>query len=436
VASVISEPKIMLDTQTAPKDDLGKLVTVIISTHNYGHLICEAIESVLEQTYANIELIVVDDGSTDNTPEIVKLYPTARYLYQDYIGKETCARAYNTGIKFSHGEYITCLDANDKLLPTYIEECVQEIEKDAKSGFVWTGTVEFGASNHVGMPRTPHHRFSFLRYPHGQLGAMLVRKKAYDEIGLYDENLDCLEDWDMAIRLSLKGWKGKSVRKNLHLYRVHERNLGNIEKRKNYGHQLERKYQLMKQYKIASRLFDITVFAFSSPRIFLYKMWNKGLTRLFHIQKIQEPPTNLQHTWVNEKSVLKKVDGFIILDCGCGIGRWGHLLRKNHELIGLDVMKDYLHRAKKGSCYAALIQCDLAHLPFKESIYFDTALAVEVIEHLSKSDGVSFLLQLGHIAKKIVLTTPKSFEHVYFGEGHPETHVSFWTRDEIMEVLA
>ena len=122
---------------------MSKLVTVIIPTHNYGHLISEAIESVVRQTYTNIELTVVDDGSTDNTTEIVKLYPTAQYFYQDNIGKKTPARAHNTGIKLSHGEYIICLGADDKLLPTYIEECVQAIEKDPKNGFVWTGTIEF-----------------------------------------------------------------------------------------------------------------------------------------------------------------------------------------------------------------------------------------------------------------------------------------------------
>ncbi|TRO52163.1 glycosyltransferase family 2 protein [Candidatus Bathyarchaeota archaeon] len=168
-------------------------------------LISEAIESVLEQTYTNIELTVVDDGSTDNTAEVVKQYPTARYVYQAHLGKKTPARARNTGIKLSHGEYIIFLDADDKLLPTYIEECVQAIEKDAKNGFVWTGTIEFGTSNIVRIPRTPHHRYSLLRNPRGQLGAMLVRKRAYDNVGLYDEKLDSLEDWDMAIRLSLNG---------------------------------------------------------------------------------------------------------------------------------------------------------------------------------------------------------------------------------------
>jgi len=266
---------------------MEKLVTVIIPTHNYGHLISEAVESVLEQTYTNIELAVVDDGSTDNTAEVVKQYPTARYVYQARLGKKTPARARNTGINLSHGEYIIFLDADDKLLPTYIEECVQAIEKDAKNGFVWTGTIEFGASNLVRIARTPHHRYSLLRNPRGQLGAMLVRKKAYDNVGLYDEKLDCLEDWDMAIRLSLNGWKGKSIQKPLHLYRMHELNVRNIEKRKVCQYQLERKYPLMKTYMVTCRLFDDISLAFSSPRTFLYKIRNKVLTRLFHIQKTQ-----------------------------------------------------------------------------------------------------------------------------------------------------
>ena len=429
--SIQPSPETQFATISVNRASHDKLVTVIIPTHNYGHLIGEAIESVLNQTYQNLEIMVVDDGSTDNTAEVVKLYPTVRYVYQTHVGKKTPARAHNTGIKLSHGEYIICLGADDKLLPTYIEECAQQIEKDAKNGFVWTGTIEFGASNHVRTPRTPHHRFSLLRHPHGQLGAMLVRKKAYDEVGLYDENLDCLEDWDMAIRLSLKGWKGKSVRKTLHLCRVHERNTKNIEERKIYGHQLERKYRLMKPYIVASRLFDITVLAFSSPRTFLHRIWNKGLTRLFHVQKIQEPPTNFQHTWVNEKTILRKVDGLTILDCGCGVGRWGYLLRSKN-VIGVDVSKSYLRQAKS---YEQVILASAWALPFRSAI-FDAVLATELIEHLSKVKGYIFLRELKRVGKKrIVLTTPRNFEQINFGNEHPETHKSLWTRKEILTAL-
>lgn len=275
VASVTHEPKIILDTQTVPKDDLGKLVTVIIPTHNYGHLIRKAIESVLNQTYFNIELIVIDDGSTDNTAEVVKLYPTVRYVYQNHVGKKTPSRAMNTGIKLSHGKYIVCLGADDKLMPTYIQECVEKIEKDSKIGFVWTGSLEFGSSNKIRIPRTPHHRFSVLRNPQGQLGAMLVRKEAYDKVGGYDTALDCTVDWDMAIRLSLSGWKGRSIPKAIHLCRIHESNIQNIALRKKRLSQLERKYWAMKPYTTASRMFDAVVLAFRSPNKFVTRVRRK-----------------------------------------------------------------------------------------------------------------------------------------------------------------
>ena len=409
-----------------------KLVTVIIPTHNYGHLISEAIDSVLNQTYQNIELIVVDDGSTDNTSEIIKKYPNIEYIYQKHIGKKTPSRASNTGIKQSHGEYIICLGADDKLVPTYVEECVKEIERDSKIGFVWTGCLEFGLSNTTRMPRAYHHRFSVLRNPQGQLGAMLVRKEAYDEVGGYDTSLDCTVDWDMAIRLSLAGWKGKSISKVLSLCRIHKTNIQNVELRKNRLRQLERKYWMMKPYTTASRIFDIAVLALKSPESFLVRLWNKGVTKIFKVQRLKEPPTNYQHRWVNEKSVIQKITGDRILDCGCGVGRWGYLLKNKKSVVGFDLSKEALKKAKE---HESVVMASATALPFPPKV-FDASLAAEVVEHLSKEDGCKFLRELKKVTKKrVIVTTPKNFEPIYYGANHPQTHRSLWTRKEINDCL-
>lgn len=409
-----------------------KLVTVIIPTHNYGHLISEAIESVLNQTYQDIELIIVDDGSTDNTPEVAKKYPNVKYIYQKHIGKKTPSRASNTGIKQSRGEYIVCLGADDKLAPTYIEECVKEITKDDKIGFVWTGCLEFGLSDTVRMPRTYHHRFSVLRNPEGQLGAMLVRKEAYDQVGGYDTSLDCTVDWDMVIRLSLAGWKGKSIMKPIHLCRIHKTNIQNIELRKKQLKQLEHKYWMMRPYTTASRIFDITVLALRSPKTFLIRLWNKVMTKFFKMQQLREPPTNYQHCWVNEKSVIRKINGERTLDCGCGVGRWGYLLKKKTSVVGVDLLKEALKKAKE---HETVINASVTALPFQPKV-FDVGLAAEVIEHLSKEDGCKFLRELSRVTRKrMIITTPKNFEPIYYGEDHPQTHRSLWSRNEINDCL-
>src|SRR5438046_8618551 len=94
------------------------LVSVIIPCHNQAHFLDEAIESVLTQTYPNHEIIVVDDGSTDNTATVAKCHSPLRYIYQENAGPSA---ARNTGVKESRGEYLVFLDADDRLLPEALE---------------------------------------------------------------------------------------------------------------------------------------------------------------------------------------------------------------------------------------------------------------------------------------------------------------------------
>jgi glycosyltransferase involved in cell wall biosynthesis len=91
---------------------MNPFVSVVMCNYNYGRFIAEAIESVLKQTYANFELIIVDDGSTDNSKEIISLYrdPRIRTIFQENGGQ---AAAFNAGFKIARGEIITFLDSDD-----------------------------------------------------------------------------------------------------------------------------------------------------------------------------------------------------------------------------------------------------------------------------------------------------------------------------------
>src|SRR5215218_5526383 len=95
------------------------LVSVIITTYNHSHYLPQAISSVLRQDFQNKEIIVVDDGSKDNTKEIVAQYPQVRYIYQTNKG---LSAARNTGIDNSTGEYLIFLDADD----WFFEGCLKE----------------------------------------------------------------------------------------------------------------------------------------------------------------------------------------------------------------------------------------------------------------------------------------------------------------------
>ena len=91
------------------------LVSVVIPCYNQAHFLGEAIESVLAQTYPHLEIVVVDDGSTDNTGEVAARYPGVRYVRQENQG---LAAARNTGLRHSSGDYLVFLDADDRLLAT------------------------------------------------------------------------------------------------------------------------------------------------------------------------------------------------------------------------------------------------------------------------------------------------------------------------------
>jgi glycosyltransferase involved in cell wall biosynthesis len=110
----------------APPPGLGQVsepsVSVVIPCYNQAHFLAEAIESALAQEQGQIEIVVVDDGSTDNAGEISKRYPKVRYLRQENRG---AAAARNTGIAASSGEFLVFLDADDRLLPGAVDAGVQ-----------------------------------------------------------------------------------------------------------------------------------------------------------------------------------------------------------------------------------------------------------------------------------------------------------------------
>ncbi len=263
------------------------LVSVIIATRNYGAYIAEAIESVLAQTYSTLELIIVDDGSTDNTKDIVKQYPQAKYFYQTHTGPKTPSGARNKGVAISKGEFIVCLDADDKLDSHYIYECLAAITKNKHIGFVWTASQQFGELLATRYPRVFHHRLSALRGAGGQLGAALIRRKAFDDVGGYDVTIEGLEDWDLVIRICLKGWKAVSIAKPLHYARVHKGQQTSLVVQHGLERCIERKYPIMRWYVPLSRLFDAVVLFLTRPKVLSIRLRNR-ICDCFNMEQLPE----------------------------------------------------------------------------------------------------------------------------------------------------
>lgn len=171
-----------------------KTVSVIIPTYNYARYLGEAIDSALGQTLAPLEVIVVDDGSTDDTPELLAAYgDRIRVLRQKNAG---VAVARNSGIAAARGEYVAFLDADDTWLPRKLE--LQMPLFTGSVGLVHCG-LEFGTA--IQLPRVDGDVANalLLLEPdviHGPGSTVVVPKHVAEEAGGFDPSLPASEDWD------------------------------------------------------------------------------------------------------------------------------------------------------------------------------------------------------------------------------------------------
>jgi glycosyltransferase involved in cell wall biosynthesis len=187
------------------------VISVIIPTHNSAAYLSEAICGVLGQTFQDFELIVVDDGSTDNTQEVVGLFgERIRYISQDRAGPST---ARNHGILESSGDLIAFLDADDVWLPTKLAKQVDFLKQHPEAVLVYTDynrSSEPGSSNEsrlkVFKPRTAEDSFhQLLDENFIATSSVMVRREALANSGLFDPGLRGSEDFDLWLRLARTG---------------------------------------------------------------------------------------------------------------------------------------------------------------------------------------------------------------------------------------
>ncbi len=184
-------------------------VSIIIPTYNRAHLVDRAIQSVLDQTYQDFELIVVDDASTDNTEEVVKSFKDKRIRYICLQKNKGGAAARNTGIEASNGEYIAFQDSDDEWLPEKLEKQMKVFENASPEvGVVYTGFLRIKDGRESYIP------YSWVTQKEGNIHkellkgnfvttqAAVVKKKCFEVAGMFEERLPCLQDWELWIRVS------------------------------------------------------------------------------------------------------------------------------------------------------------------------------------------------------------------------------------------
>jgi glycosyltransferase involved in cell wall biosynthesis len=206
-------------------------VSIIIATYNFGRFLAETLENVFRQTLQDWELVIVDDGSTDNTREIVNRYLSdkrVRYVFQRNRG---LASARNTGIRASSGEYVQFLDADDLIHTKKLEMQSRyfDHQKDVDVVFSDYGFFKDGDPETVIQPpfqkSTGDIKLDMLRGNFIAVNSPLSRRKSIDSVGGFDEALTSTEDWDLWLRMLLSGKVFDRFGERLAFVRLHPRRM-------------------------------------------------------------------------------------------------------------------------------------------------------------------------------------------------------------------
>ncbi len=189
-------------------------VSVIIPTYNRGWILKEAVESVLAQDFRNFELIIVDDGSTDNTQDVLDAYINACdacglkiILFKQKNRGVSAAR--NRGIASASGRYIAFLDSDDLWLPEKLSTQVDFFKENPDTLICQTGEIWIRNGVRVN-PKKKHKKVSGMIFEHSlslclvSPSAVMIERSLFDEVGVFDESLPICEDYDLWLRISCR----------------------------------------------------------------------------------------------------------------------------------------------------------------------------------------------------------------------------------------
>ncbi|MCX7846273.1 MAG: glycosyltransferase family 2 protein [Dictyoglomaceae bacterium] len=269
-----------------------KLVSVIIPTYNCEKYIKNCIDSVLAQTYKNIEIIIIDDGSTDNTEKIIENYFKRKVIYLKQENKGPSISR-NRGIRFSKGDYITFIDADDYLLPEFIEIGIKEIQKYNNKTWLgfervyWNGKF----NNNLRKLKTS---FDFVNLNVNEdsfenmitkapiITPLIPREAFFIDKIFFNPQIREAEDLELWFRLMLNGWKLVLVRNPNYLYRANRPDSLTSNKLRLYKSMFKIYYNLFKIGKFKLRHFGkgfLNIIIFNINK-FLFNLENRNIKKL------------------------------------------------------------------------------------------------------------------------------------------------------------
>lgn len=205
-------------------------VSVIIPTFQRCDMVGDAVRSVLDQGYWDWEALIIDDGSTDGTRDVIETFddPRIRYLYQENRG---LARTRNRGIQAARGEFIAFLDSDDLFLPNKLQLQVAALRAQPQLSLVAGGYIEVDATLRPMREQRPWIETPALHYSDWLVSCPfppsvpLIKRICLERAGLFDEGMQRIEDWDLWLRLAFLGCRMDWLHEPVSCYRYHSSNM-------------------------------------------------------------------------------------------------------------------------------------------------------------------------------------------------------------------
>jgi len=234
-------------------------ISIIIPTYNRSNLLTTTIDSVLNQTYKDFELIIIDDGSTDNTKQIVENLKQKdnRIIYEYQNNSGGPASPKNTGIKIAKGEYIAFLDDDDEWFPEKLEKQIKIFEENEDIAIVSCDSVVVSDKNEtkVKTSKIDNYNLNKLLIKNSIFTGTVFIKASSIKKKLFDKNLNFLEDWDMWIRILSDNDKIKFIPEILFKYKIGNQNttkkINLLKKIEAQLYVFNKNIQLYKKYNIS-----------------------------------------------------------------------------------------------------------------------------------------------------------------------------------------
>lgn len=466
-------------------------VSVVIPTYNRAHLLSGAINSVLNQTFNDLEIIVIDDGSTDNTRGVLEQYGSGiNYIYQQRGGR---GQVRNTGIKAAKGDYIAFLDDDDIWLPEKLEKQVKFLDANPDIGLAHTFVELIDAQGYPlkeatkkqlqGYKKAAKTGYTYETMSRSCLmftSTVIVRKECFDKVGFFDPGLEAFEDWDFYLRFALE-YRIGTILEPLVRFRIHEahstmdeftrgrikvsiKHLNMLKAGSNFSYpgrlrynfymHLANAYYIDMQFAIfrsyALKALKSRPLALFVSRIGLHfavsfipdtviTVLRKGKALFFKKPRLYSQRIIPEEAYGGPLAAhLKRYDFVkrfskdkVILDAACGAGYGAHYLADAvKEVSGVDISEEAITYAKEHYKEENIHfrVMDVYKLEFPDK-YFDLACSFEALEHLDKPE--KFLWEIKRVLKKngvFVFSTPNVKETNHNPEN-PYHKIEFCRKD-------